>query len=75
MKPKSLLRMGSVLGVLIVVSMGVSALRTEAAAQKCPRGVRSCSAAQAGQPCDPKNPNLICSAQSGGGYCCLAVAP
>ena len=75
MKPRTMLRVGSVLGAIIVASMGINALRTEAAAKKCPRGVRACSAAQVGQPCDPNNLNIICSAQSGNRYCCLAYAP
>jgi hypothetical protein len=75
MKPRTTFRVGSVLLLIIVASTGIQALRTEAAAQKCPRGVRACSAAQVGQPCDPNNLNIICSAQSGNRYCCLAYAP
>jgi hypothetical protein len=41
----------------------------------CGRGVKPCSASRVGQPCDPKNPDLICSAQVDGRYCCLAYAP
>src|SRR5437867_2826815 len=40
----------------------------------CGHGIRKCSASQVGQPCDPSNPGIICSAQANGSYCCLAVA-
>jgi hypothetical protein len=75
MKARTMLRVGSVLAVILVASMGIRALRTEAAAQRCPRGVQACSAAQVGQPCNPNNLNIICSKQSGNRYCCLAYAP
>lgn len=42
--------------------------------KRCGPGVRACSAEQAGQPCDPNNLNVVCSPQSNGGFCCLAVA-
>ncbi len=75
MKARTMLRVGSVLAVIVVASMGIQALRTEAAAHGCPRGVQPCSAAQVGQPCNPNNLNIICSQQSGNRYCCLAYAP
>jgi hypothetical protein len=37
--------------------------------------VKACNANQVGQPCDPNNLNVICSAQADGSYCCLAYAP
>jgi hypothetical protein len=65
-----------VLAVIVVATIGFHALRTEAAAgSHCQRGVKACSANQVGQPCDPNNPSLICSAQANGAYCCLAYAP
>jgi hypothetical protein len=75
MKSRTVRRVGWVLAMIVVASMGLSALRTEAAGRKCPRGVHSCSAAQVGQPCNPNNLNIICSAQAGDSYCCLAYAP
>jgi hypothetical protein len=75
MKPKTMLRVGMVLATIFVASMGIQALRTEAAGKKCAHGVKACSAEQVGQPCDPNNLNIICSAQSGNRYCCLAYAP
>jgi hypothetical protein len=70
-------RVGSVLAAIVVATMGVHALRTEAAAggNHCARGVKACSAAQVGQACNPNHPNVICSAQADGSYCCLAYAP
>jgi len=41
----------------------------------CGHGIRACSPALAGQPCDPKNLSIVCSRQSNGHYCCLAYAP
>jgi len=67
-----------VLVALSAAAVGVQALASDAhaaAGKKCPRGVQPCSAAQVGQPCSPSNLNIICSAQQGGGYCCLAYAP
>jgi hypothetical protein len=77
MKPRTMLRMGLVLAVIVVATIGVHALRTEAAAggNHCSRGVKACSASQVGRPCDPGNPGIICSAQADGSYCCLAYAP
>jgi hypothetical protein len=47
-----------------------------AAARKgCGHGIKRCSAAQVGLPCNPGNLNIICSAQGNGSYCCLAYAP
>ena len=43
--------------------------------KSCGHGIQSCDASQVGQPCDPSNLNVICSAQSNGKYCCLAYAP
>ena len=75
MTPRTILRVGLVLATIVVATIGVHALRTEAAGRKCPRGVQACSAAQVGQPCNPNNLNIICSAQAGNSYCCLAYAP
>jgi hypothetical protein len=75
MKSRTMLRVGWVLATIVVASMGIHALGTEAAGRKCPRGVQACSAAQVGQPCNPNNLNIICSAQGGNSYCCLAYAP
>jgi hypothetical protein len=76
MKPGTILRVGLVLAVIVVATIGVHALRTEAAAggNHCSRGVKTCSASQVGQPCDPNNLGIICSAQANGSYCCLAYA-
>jgi hypothetical protein len=41
----------------------------------CAHGIKSCSASRVGQPCDPNDLNVICSAQADGSYCCLAYAP
>jgi hypothetical protein len=67
------------LSLLVIGSatIGTSSLASHAAAggAHCGRGIKSCNAAQVGQPCDAKNPGVICSAQADGSYCCLAVAP
>jgi hypothetical protein len=75
MKARSMVRVGLVLATIVVATMGTHALRSEAAGRKCPHGVQRCSAAQVGQPCNPNNLNIICSAQGGNTYCCLAYAP
>ena len=75
MKARTMLRVWWVLAVIFVATMGMHALWTEASGRKCPVGVQPCSAAQVGQPCDPNNLNVICSAQRGNSYCCLAYAP
>jgi len=41
----------------------------------CGPGGQTCKASQVGQPCDPNNLNVLCSAQRNGAYCCLAYAP
>jgi hypothetical protein len=46
-----------------------------AAAHGCGKGIQSCNANQVGQPCNPNNLNVLCSAQTNGAYCCLAYAP
>jgi hypothetical protein len=69
-----MLRVGWVLAAIVVGSMGIHALRAEAAGRKCAHGVQACSASQVGQPCDPNNLGIICSAQANGSYCCLAWA-
>ena len=76
MQPRAIVRVGWVLALIVVATMGVRALRTEAAAggAHCGHGVKACTASQVGQPCDPHNLNVICSAQANGAYCCLAVA-
>ena len=77
MKARTMLRAGWVFVALIVATVGMQALRTQAAAggNHCSRGVKTCSAAQVGQPCNPNNPGIVCSAQANGSYCCLAYAP
>ena len=77
MKRRTMLRVGWVLATIIVVSIGLHALRTEAArgGNHCARGVKSCTASQVGQPCDPSSLSVLCSAQADGSYCCLAYAP
>ena len=75
MKPRTMFRVGSVLALIFVAAMGMRALQSQAAGRKCPAGVQPCSAAQVGQPCNPNNLNIICSAQRGNSYCCLAYAP
>jgi hypothetical protein len=42
--------------------------------RRCGPGVQACTAAQAGQACDPNNLNVVCSPQSNGSFCCLAIA-
>ena len=77
MKRRTMLRTGWVFASLTVATIGIHALQIEAAAggNHCSRGAKSCSAAQVGQPCNPNNPGIVCSAQDDGSYCCLAVAP
>jgi len=62
---------------IVVTTLAISALRTEAAAggAHCGHGVKACNANQVGQPCNANNPNVVCSAQASGAYCCLAVGP
>ena len=76
MKTRTMVRTGWAFAAITVAAMGLGALRTEAAADgsHCSRGVKSCSASQAGQPCNPNNPGIVCSAQADGSFCCLAVA-
>ena len=77
MNARSMLRVGSVLATIFVATIGISALRSEAAAGSahCGHGIKTCSASQVGQPCNPNNLSIVCSAQANGAYCCLAVAP
>jgi hypothetical protein len=77
MTPRTIFRVASVLAAIFVATVGMRALRVEAArhGNHCPRGIKSCTASQVGQPCDPNNLNVICSAQANGSYCCLAYAP
>jgi len=75
MTKRQMVRTFLVLASIVAATVSIQSLRTEAAAKRCPRGVRACSAAQVGQPCTPDNLNIICSAQSGNRYCCLAYAP
>lgn len=42
--------------------------------QRCGPGIQACSEAQSGQPCNPNNLNVVCTPQSNGSFCCLAVA-
>ena len=76
MNSRMMLRVGLVLAVIAFGTIGVHALRADAAAggNHCSRGIKTCSASQVGQPCDPSNPGIICSAQANGSYCCLAYA-
>ncbi len=72
--------LGRVLFVLVVVvatTVGFQALNTVANSghSHCGHGIKSCDASQVGQPCDPNNLGIICSAQANGSYCCLAYAP
>jgi hypothetical protein len=41
---------------------------------RCGPGIEACTAAQAGQACNPDNLNIVCEPQSNGSFCCLAVA-
>jgi hypothetical protein len=77
MKTRTMVRTGWVLAAMVVATLGAHTLRTEAAAggNHCSRGVKTCSAGQVGQPCNPNNPGIICSAQANGSFCCLAYAP
>lgn len=77
MKPRTLFRVGLVSLALVAAGAGFGSLTSVAdpGHKHCPRGIRSCSASQVGQPCDPNNLNVICSAQANGSYCCLAYAP
>lgn len=76
MRPRTLLRVGSVLALIFVATIGLRALGTQAArgGNHCGHGIKTCTASQVGQPCDPNNLNVICSAQANGSYCCLAYA-
>ena len=77
MTTRTTLRFSFVLATIFVAAIGISALRSEAAAggRSCGHGVEACTASQVGQPCDPNNLNVVCSKQSNGRYCCLAYAP
>jgi hypothetical protein len=79
MNGKSVLRVVPLAIALVAGVVAVHALMGDAHAasdkRRCAHGVQACSASQVGQPCDPRNLNVICSAQSNGGYCCLAYAP
>jgi hypothetical protein len=79
MKARTILRLVPVVAVALAAALSVQALASGIHAnhggRKCPRGVQACSASQVGQPCDPSNLNVLCSAQSNGSYCCLAYAP
>lgn len=77
MRTTTSLRIMSVLFVIFAATIGMRALETQAAphGNHCSRGVKTCSASQVGQPCDPNNLSVICSAQANGSYCCLAYAP
>jgi hypothetical protein len=77
MKPRTALRATWILVTIVVASTAVHTLRTQAApgGAHCGHGIRACTASQVGQPCDPGNPGIICSAQANGSYCCLAYAP
>ena len=77
MKTRTMLRAAFVAATIVIATMGSGSLWTQAArhGNHCPRGIKGCSASQVGQPCDPNNLNVICSAQFDGSYCCLAYAP
>ena len=77
MKLNRALRAVAIIAAIAATGAGLQSLRTNAAAggNHCPRGIHTCSASQVGQPCNPNNPGIICSAQANGSYCCLAYAP
>ena len=79
MRARTLLQTLTLVSAAIAVVIAIQALGGEAQAapshKRCPRGVQACDASQVGQPCNPNDLNVICSAQSNGGYCCLAYAP
>ncbi|HEX4826048.1 MAG TPA: hypothetical protein VFV19_17250 [Candidatus Polarisedimenticolaceae bacterium] len=77
MKLNRVLRLVCLAVAIAAAGAGVQSLRTQAApgGAHCQRGIKSCSASQVGQPCNPNNPGIICSAQADGSYCCLAYAP
>ena len=77
MKTRTMLRAAFAAATIVIATMGTQSLWTQAAkgGNHCGRGIRSCSASQVGQPCDPNNLNVLCSAQANGSYCCLAYAP
>lgn len=56
----------------VETATGIAALK---ARRGCGAHIQSCTAAEVGQPCDPSNLSVLCSAQSNGSYCCLAYAP
>ncbi len=70
-------QVGAVLIAIVATTTGFQALQSRAdrPAGHCARGVQPCNAGQVGQPCNPNKPNVICSAQADGAYCCLAYAP
>lgn len=76
MSRRTMLRASWVLATIAVATIGFQGLRTEAApgGNHCARGVKTCSASQVNQPCNPNNLNIICTAQANGSYCCLAYA-
>lgn len=75
----SIVRALPLAAAFLAAILAVHTLTTDARAatggRRCPRGVQACSANQVGQPCNPNDLNVICSAQANGGYCCLAYAP
>lgn len=79
MKKGISLRVLVIVATLSIAAFGFQSLIGDAHAasgnRKCARGVQSCSASQVGQPCNPNNLNVLCSAQANGSYCCLAYAP
>ena len=81
MRAKTLLQTLPIAAAVIAAVFAIQSLSApvEAAGdsshKKCAHGIQACDASQVGQPCNPNNLNIICSAQSNGHYCCLAYAP
>ena len=77
MKARTVVRVGLVLVLTILTTIALRGIQPEAArgGNHCAHGIKSCSASRVGQPCDPNDLNVICSAQADGAYCCLASAP
>jgi hypothetical protein len=77
MKARTLARVASILALTILTTIALRGIQPKAAqgGNHCARGIKSCSAHHVGEPCDPNDANVICSAQADGSFCCLASAP
>ncbi|HJQ99524.1 MAG TPA: hypothetical protein VJ826_14510 [Candidatus Polarisedimenticolaceae bacterium] len=77
MRARTLARVASILALTILTTLALRGTQPAAAqgGNHCAHGIKPCSANRVGQPCDPNNPNLVCSAQADGSFCCLAYAP